>query len=33
MAYVRGIAPDGDINDPLADAAGTFSLAEAQWAK
>jgi acyl-coenzyme A thioesterase PaaI-like protein len=34
MAFVRGIAHDGDINDPVAHAAGIFILVEGQdWAK
>jgi acyl-coenzyme A thioesterase PaaI-like protein len=34
MAFVRGIAHDGDINDPVAHAAGIFILVDGQdWAK
>jgi acyl-coenzyme A thioesterase PaaI-like protein len=34
MAFVRGIAHDGDITDPVAHAAGIFMLVEGQeWAK
>jgi acyl-coenzyme A thioesterase PaaI-like protein len=34
MAFVRGIAHDGDITDPVAHAAGIFMLVDGQeWAK
>jgi uncharacterized protein (TIGR00369 family) len=34
MAFVRGIAHDGDITDPVAHAAGIFMLVEGQeWVK